>query len=249
MSPRAPALVLDFDGVVCDSVDECFSSSWAAFHRLFMGRSIPAATSESRAAFARLRPFVRSGEDFVLIQQMVDQGQHVDTQAVFDERARRAGSETLDRFKSVFYEARASLLSDDHAAWIRMNRIYPHVAAGIAGLPPGAPLYILSTKRPRFIAEILNANGISVPGEHILHSSGEPKLSEVERIRGEGGFEEAVFVEDQIDAIRGNSNRRISAYLATWGYVQAEWLREPAEVALLTPQGFLDLLARIRAQS
>jgi hypothetical protein len=32
------------------------------------------------------------------------------------------------------------------------------------------------------------------------------------------------------------------AYLATWGYVQPEWLR--TDVALLTPDAFRELLAR-----
>jgi phosphoglycolate phosphatase-like HAD superfamily hydrolase len=186
---------------------------------------------------------VRSGEDFVLIQQMIDEGFSVDSQAAFDDRARRAGSDTLGRFKELFYTARASRLLANRDAWIRMNRIYPHVAAGIAGLPRGAPLFILSTKRPRFVAEILDAQGIVVPRERILHSDGEPKLGAVERLRAQGGFEEAVFIEDQIDAIRGNANPRIRAFLATWGYVQAEWLREPGTVALLTPQAFTDLLA------
>ena len=60
----------------------------------------------------------------------------------------------------------------------------------------------------------------------------------------ENGFTDALFVEDQIDAIRRNANPRIRAYLAVWGYVQEEWLRSPAEVTLLSPDGFRDLLAR-----
>jgi phosphoglycolate phosphatase-like HAD superfamily hydrolase len=244
--PAAPrvALVLDFDGVICDSVDECFASSWTAFHQLFMNRAPGGAQGEARAAFARMRPFVRSGHDFVLIQQMVDRGLQVDSQAGFDDAAHRAGPDTLRRFEELFYEARASLLLTDRDAWIRMNRIYPHVAVGIAGLSRGAPLYILSTKRPQFIAEILDANGITVPPGSILLSSGEPKLRSVDRLRAQGRYEQAVFVEDQIDAIKGNADPRIKAYLATWGYVQAEWLRAPAVVELLNPETFLELLAR-----
>ncbi len=242
---RTPAaLVLDFDGVICDSIDEGFAASWTAYHRLYLNGTDGQAPDAARAAFARLRPYVRSGEDFVLIQEMVDRGVHVDSQEAFDEWARRAGPSALGRFKELFYAARTSLLESDKDAWLRMNRIYPHVAAGIAALPRGAPLYILSTKRPLFIAEILDARGIVVPRERILHSADEPKLAVVERLRAQGGFEEAVFVEDQIDAIIGNANPRIKAYLATWGYVQKEWLREPAPVALLTPEAFLDLLAR-----
>ncbi len=242
MSRFPSLLVLDFDGVICDSIEECFASSWTAYHDLFLQGAAPAASSEAHAAFARLRPFVRSGEDFVLIQKLVDDGVSIGSQAQFDEEARRAGSGRMERFMHLFYEARASLLKADRDGWLRMNRIYPHVAAGIAGLPAGAVLCVLSTKRPPFIAEILGAQGIALPQERIIHSEGEPKLAAVERLRMQGGFERAIFVEDQIDAISDNTNPRIMPYLATWGYVQAEWLR--AHVALLTPDSFRELLAR-----
>ena len=53
-----------------------------------------------------------------------------------------------------------------------------------------------------------------------------------------------MLVEDQIDAIRGDTNPRIRVFLATWGYVKEEWLAEPGPVTLLTPEGFLDLVKR-----
>ena len=40
------------------------------------------------------------------------------------------------------------------------------------------------------------------------------------------------------------SGPRITVFLATWGYVQSEWLREPLRVPTLTPQGFLSLIQR-----
>ncbi len=243
MIGTSPVLVLDFDGVICDSIEECFASSWAAYHGLFLHDAPRAPTEKAaRAAFARLRPFVRSGEDFVLIQRLVAGGVLPGSQAHFDEEARREGSATMERFKNLFYEARASLLASDRDDWLQMNLIYPHVAAAIAALPPAAPLHVLSTKRPPFIAEILAARGIALPQERIIHSAGEPKLAAVERLRVLGGFDRAIFVEDQIDAIRENANPRIMAYLATWGYVQPEWLR--TDVALLTPDAFRELLAR-----
>jgi phosphoglycolate phosphatase-like HAD superfamily hydrolase len=246
-----PLLVLDFDGVICDSVDECFASSWTAYHQLHRGEAPGAPDQSVRAAFAALRPYVRSGEDFVLIQEIVARGGTVSSQASFDETALRGGDAARAQYRELFYQARADFLRRDRAGWLALNRVYPHVARALARLPSSAPLYILSTKKPAFIAEILSAQSIAVDPQRIIWSDAEPKLVTVERLRsaygaaaGPGGSPSAraLFIEDQVDAIMHNTNPLVRVFLATWGYVQEAWLAPDGPVPLLAPQGFLDLL-------
>jgi phosphoglycolate phosphatase-like HAD superfamily hydrolase len=245
-----PLLVLDFDGVICDSVEECWVSSWTAYHELFLGRapsSPPAGPgADARLRFRALRPYVRSGEDFVLIQQLVSRGASVDSQAEFDREWEKPGAPSRRELKELYYRARTALFDRDPEAWVAMNRIFPHVPAALAGLSPRVPLYILSTKKPQFVSATLRANRLSVPESRVLYSEEEPKLSVVERLMRELPAQEAVFVEDQVDALRGNRNPRIRTFLATWGYVQAEWLRDPGpSFEPLDPQGFTRLLASL----
>ncbi len=246
-----PLLVLDFDGVICDSVDECFASSWTAYHQLHRGEPAGPPDESVRAAFAALRPYVRSGEDFVMIQEIVARGGTVTSQASFDETARRGGDATRARYRELFYQARADFLHRDRAGWLALNRVYPHVERAFARLPASAPLYILSTKKPAFISEILSAQSITVDPQHIIWSDAEPKLVTVEKLRsaygraaGPGGSPgtRALFIEDQVDAIVHNTNPLVRVFLATWGYVQKEWLAPHGPVPLLSPAGFLDLL-------
>jgi hypothetical protein len=93
-----------------------------------------------------------------------------------------------------------------------------------------------------FIGETLQANGIHVPEDRIIFSVGEPKLAAVERLRVEKGYDEAILVEDQIDAIKDNTNPRIRVFLASWGYVKREWLRPPLQVPVLD-EGAMEKLA------
>jgi phosphoglycolate phosphatase-like HAD superfamily hydrolase len=237
-------LVLDFDGVICDSIDECFASSWTAYHELYRKSRPPRLPSQARSDFAGLRPFIRTGEDFLLIQEMLASGTSVHDQNGFDEAAREAGAEKMSLFRELYYEARTALLHEDRDSWIAMNRIYPHMIAAFSLLLPAAPFYILSTKKPSFIAETLAAHHIKVPAPRILFTDREPKLETVERLLCEEGFPAAFFVEDQIDAIRGNSNPRIQVRLATWGYVRQEWLVPPLAVPLITPEGFLSFVQK-----
>jgi len=236
-----PLLVLDFDGVICDSAEEGFVSSWTAYHVLYRGGAGGTAPAASRAAFRALRPFVRSGEDFVLIQDLIADGTAVEDQAGFDRAWLRPGTPPRERFKELFYQARTNLLEKDRAAWLSLSSIYPHVRAALPRIFPGTPLYVLSTKKPQFVGEILTANGISIPRERVLYSHGEPKLATVETLRKSTGSEEAVFVEDQIDAIRGNTNPRIRVYLASWGYVQESWLLEDG-IPVIGPDAFARLV-------
>ena len=55
-APVSTLLVLDFDGVICDSVEECFVSSWEARFRLRGGTGpMPEPPADGLAAFARLQ--------------------------------------------------------------------------------------------------------------------------------------------------------------------------------------------------
>ncbi len=242
-------LILDFDGVICDSIEESFVSSWIAYFNLYLERKPVYMPVSLRKDFARMRPLVRGGEDFMLIQEILEQGAFVSQQAEFDAISRSAGKEKLKVFHDLFYKARAELLAKDRDSWLSMNRIYPHVASAFALLRPGTRVYILSTKKPDFIAEILSAKGISMPLERILYSGSERKMDIVLRIKEECAGREAVFIDDQIDhlaqpeASRG-SGGGIRVYLATWGYVREDWLKEPLRVPTITPREFLSLVQR-----
>jgi phosphoglycolate phosphatase-like HAD superfamily hydrolase len=240
---KAPLLVLDFDGVICDSVDECFASSWTAYHELRLGHTGALADDEARSRFKVLRPFVRSGEDFVFIQEFLARGTTVSDQASFDAAARKGGEAARERYRELFYQARSELLRRDRAGWLALNRVYPHMKSGLSRLPPSAPPFVLSTKKPPFIAEILAANEVGIPLERIIWSDAEPKLHTAARLRDQAGSSEAVFIEDQVDAIQGNADPRLRPYLATWGYVKKEWLSEK-RVALMTPEEFLLFVER-----
>src|SRR5215470_13306424 len=60
-------LVLDFDGVVCDGMEEFFESSWRAWQSLKIQEVPGGRRSELHDRFARLRPVVEAGWEMVLL--------------------------------------------------------------------------------------------------------------------------------------------------------------------------------------
>ncbi len=236
--------VLDFDGVICDSIDECLVASFHAYYDL-QGKAAPAGGPAARRdSFARLRVFIRSGEDYVLIQQLIDRGIEVGDQGQFDEQMRMAGRQEMARFHELFYSSRSALMARDRDAWLAMNRIYPQARATLQA-SVGRPLYILSTKRPQYIHDILGHAGIAVPAAQVLYSGEKRKLPFVEGLRVEGAFARAVFVDDQVDHLLRNPYPRVAVYLASWGYVASEEPARAAGIPVLLPGDLPGLVAGV----
>ena len=239
-------LVLDFDGVICDSVEECFVSSWEARFRLRGGTGpVPEPPAGGLAAFARMRPFVRNGEDFLVILESSERGIAASDQGAFDALAAGIGAGVLRDFKARFYVARERLLAEERDRWLRMNRVFPHArAALLAALAADLPLAILSTKRSPFILEILSANGVAFPAGAVHHTTG-PKVPVVRELLAASGCASAVFIDDQVDYLLGLDDPRIDGRLATWGYVRPEWLVPPLRARPIDPDGLLALVSRL----
>jgi phosphoglycolate phosphatase-like HAD superfamily hydrolase len=241
-------LVLDFDGVICDSVEECFVASWEARFRLRGGGgTVPEPPAGALAAFAHLRPFVRNGEDFLVVLDAAERGIGVADQAAFDALAAAAGQPMLRDFKVRFYAARERLLAEERPRWLSLNRLYPHARDALQrAAAAGVPTRILSTKRQPYIIEILTANGVPFPAEHVHFTTG-PKVPVVRALLAASGCARAVFVDDQIDYLVGLDDPDIEGRLAAWGYVRPEWLMPPVRVRPIEAEGLAPLVVSLGA--
>lgn len=219
---------LDFDGVICDSAEECLVSSWTAYFSL-QGTPLPSAVPANlKADFLNLRPYVRTGEDFVICQEILNGGLSVDSQEDFDRLASGKSAPALAGLRERFYDARTALLETDRDHWLRLHRLYPQAARELPRWACSPRFYILSTKRPRFIGEILAASGIAFARERILHADKTDKGARILETLECRGCRSAVLVDDQVDHLVSiqELGGPIAVYLAAWGYVKPEWLAE-----------------------
>jgi phosphoglycolate phosphatase-like HAD superfamily hydrolase len=240
-------LFLDFDGVICDSALECLVSSWLAYHVNYGGSRPDRVSVSLKRDFFSLRPFIRSGEDYVLIHELLQRQRTVGNQQDFDSFVEEAGPHKMIKYKKLFYEAREDLMRQDRSYWLALNPVYPHMAAALKRLSDCERLHIVSTKRPDFIGAILCSNGIDFTPERIHYSDKVEKIDLVADLLRKSGLERAVFVDDQIDHLRKKEAADpIEARLAAWGYVKPEWLDERATgVNVLTIEGMAGLFERL----
>ncbi len=235
---RKTRIFLDFDGVICDSVIECFVSSWLAYSD-YRDREPSHISLSDYFSFRNYRPFVRGGADYLLLQRCIDTGVRLSTQAAFDAEALLVGEDGMDEFHRQFYDVRRQLLENDRSYWLRLNRIYPGVLEPLKAVAPEA--WILTTKEAGFAHEILTSKGIDWNLDKIICSGKERKVRIIERILSKN--ETAVFIDDQIDHFSAPVDPRISCYLAAWGYVLPEWLE--GETKVLTEHGFAKLVEKL----
>ncbi len=214
---------LDFDGVLCDSLPECYAVSRAAYWTLHLGLPEPPRSRAEEAEFARMRPHIRRGADYLLLHLALREGLALDSQADFDALAARHAD--LDaRFHELFYRVRGDLLKNDPDRWFALNPLYPGVAEALARRSSNQDIIILSTKEASFILEILARHGIDWDAERVVCSGKESKLGFIDRSMAARGADGAVFVDDQVDHFKGRADRPVRLLLADWGYVREEWL-------------------------
>lgn len=231
------ALFLDFDGVMCDSVDECFASSWIAYRERLHG-SLPSAVRISDyRSFKRMRPFIRSGRDFVLIQKMIADGVSARTQREFDEVASRVDPGTLAEYDAALYAVREELVAHDRNFWLPLNRPYPPLDRVLREAAASPDLWIVSTKRPAYISLILGHWGIEWdPARIRLPGTGEDKIGVIVAIMRNRGYRTGMFVDDQADHLRCAGADSLECRLARWGTI-----RLGAVAAAPLPAGVSDI--------
>ncbi|NOY09329.1 MAG: hypothetical protein GXP33_10875 [Spirochaetes bacterium] len=216
---------IDFDGVICDSLDECLVSSWIGYYRYYRKKEPKAVSSGLRRRFLSYRPFIRRGSDYLLIQELIDRNIKITSNEQFDEYRRKEGAELMDLFGDYFYRARDYLLKTDYLYWLNLNRIYPFILKPLTEASKKENIHILSTKKVKYIIETLKNNGITIPSERVHYSSDSDKLSFINKFLKNSPFETAVLIDDQIDNLKGNKNRSITPYLALWGFIDTSWLK------------------------
>jgi phosphoglycolate phosphatase-like HAD superfamily hydrolase len=237
-------LVLDFDGVVCDGIDEMGESGRRTIAAL-TGRDVP---QSSRAAhqrrFAALRPAIESGWEMVALCGILAESDESGDGALVDGKRWAAARDAYLKSRGLapatvaatFDEVRARWMDADPQGWLTRHRFYPGIAAWLTRLASeGAPTYILSTKSKRFLDALLSWQKVPLPSERVIGRA-EPKREKWDVIRTLATAHEVPlahvwFVEDRLATLLDLREHApdVAAgrlFLADWGYIFRD--RDPA---------------------
>lgn len=229
-------IVFDFDGVVCDSTDECIVTSWNAWEtwesRSGFRRKLSDFSDAEKIAFRKLRPYVRGAGEYYIIRRAQAENIELHGQADIDHYVGQ-WKELIDPFKNVFFDCRNKLRGENLLAWVELHPVFQEVIDVLIELNKQNRLYIATLKDGESVKLILEHHGVVIPPERMLDQSQiKSKLQALDRICEtlHCNKSDVLFLDDNFTHLIEPFKAGYLVYLTNWGSALPEF----AEMAKAT---------------
>jgi phosphoglycolate phosphatase-like HAD superfamily hydrolase len=215
-------LALDFDGVVCDSIGECMTTSHLAYCEVSPHLPLEC-PSLWQSLFRARRGVVRPSGHYLLLWDWITRFPDRNLSPHQFEQLGCGQELRIKDFERLFHSLRDAAINDDPDRFVHLNPLYPGVVESWPALRQW-PLYIVSTKDEPSIRLILSRSGLEVDG--IFGRGVGPKPESLLRIAAahRSPPDRVVFVDDNALHVADAASVGVTAVLANWGYGP----REPA---------------------
>ena len=222
-----PVIALDFDGVICDSLEECLVTAHNAYHWLEGSDRWTNSTADIKPevadSFRRLRHYARNAPELWLIMHWcLTDGGTLD-QARYDELTSRYAAR-LPLFEPVFFESRHVLSSAGLDRWLGLHRMYPEFRDGWEEVKGRFPTHIVTTKDLISVQYFNRHWELGIPEENLwTKERGLPKEEIVRHIAEESGqpIQYVLFVDDHPHHVREVAATGARCFWASWGFLGA----------------------------
>ena len=229
MSNKYKYVVFDFDGVVCDSTNECIITARNAWERRNkrdgFRRSLDEFSHAETDTFCPLRPYVRgAGEYYILMRAINSSDVSISSQKDFDNFCRK-WEDQLNSFKDVFFIERNRLRKEDMESWIELHDVYSDVITVMKDLLYQGRLLIATLKDGKSVRLILKNNGINISPKDILDQSQiSSKLEALNYFVAEKKImkKELCFIDDNVTHLIEPNNDDFNVFLSGWGNTMIE---------------------------
>jgi 3-deoxy-D-manno-octulosonate 8-phosphate phosphatase KdsC-like HAD superfamily phosphatase len=215
-------LAMDFDGVIADSILECAITGYNGY-QIYCGNNVRINTPEEIASdqlitFRKMRPYIRSGEDYIYLFHALNDNINISTQEEFD-KFQRTYRERRELYHQLFYSARQILINSDHDNWINFNPLYNGMGNFLRSIHNR--VHIVSTKTSKYINDILETNGIKINSKNIHDASGSISKPEIIiRLMKDHKLSprKLIFIDDHFDTLHKVKLTGVRCLFAEWGY-------------------------------
>ena len=217
-------LVVDFDGVLCDSAVECMLTAYNAY-KVVLGssgapvRSIDALNAAHAELFLRHRHLVRVAKEYFLLWYEIERD--ADLERLAELKADKSiAPDLLTSYHDHFYSERVVWRNADPNGWNAANPLFPGIDPLALRIRDGSAV-ILSAKDEPSIRSILAFHGVDPTKTDIYGSdTGLDKHELVQRIADEHEIAAAdmLCLDDNLDNLTMLADEGVKGCLAMWGY-------------------------------
>ena len=226
-----PVLALDFDGVLCNSVNECMLSALSAHNaiegegkKVFM--SIEDVSPLFKDAFKEWRYLVRPAKEYDALCRAISHGDAIESHfSLFKQDERR-----LSEFETEFFRFRNEWRSSNPEDWFGMHSEYPNFQDSWAALHALGEIRIVTNKDLASVMAFNERWQLNLEDDWIWSKERQSSKSEaVLRIANELEISasEVHFIDDDPKYLEEVSKTGAATYWASWGYAPENSFRQP----------------------
>ncbi|MEV7090510.1 HAD family hydrolase [Streptomyces sp. NPDC093085] len=229
MEQASGLLALDFDGVVCDALDECALVTWLGDrpHDLTLSgpEQLARVPAEFTARFRKVRNYARVLDHFLVAHH--PEAEAIGSQAEFDRLFASFPDPRIQRFVAGASDARDWFRNTEPDFWLGLHTLYPGVADLL--LRAGVPVVIVTAKDEPSVRAILDRHGLETAVAGVYgECAAKPEAVREACARRGIPLEAATFVDDNLTNVRRVSATGARAWWARWGYQTPEHRAEAA---------------------
>lgn len=211
------AVFLDFDGVIVDSIKECYLVSKYAYFGSAINRYDE---KDYRQLFYKYRGFVGPVYQYLVLHRVIEryiEKEDVDIVSDFSIMNRKVKTSEKERFEFIFFKIR-DFLQKDLGKWIKLHKL-TNFGRKIQNKYL-RNYFVITTKDKKSVELLLSFYRIRI--KNILCVEDYDKFGSkgklITNVLDTSGYENAVFIDDSsvhLDSVRDG---RIKCYFADWGY-------------------------------
>lgn len=225
----------DFDGVVWDTVNECFYVGYNVFKKI--EGDIPADELILRDAFRSGRYLARTGGDFYIIFHLIKQNPDIDFLKIKNEnfyKLREELSEKINIFLQDFYNFRKQLIEKDFSFWMSLQSSFEGVSDMLAVIKNKfMDLVICSTKDEQSIKKML----AYLKQDYIVFGKEytTDKKEQIITITKKYGIKpsQVIFVDDLMENLLAVRETGAKVIMAGWGYNNSKERKKASDAGII----------------
>lgn len=219
-------VVFDFDGVISNSIEECFLVSYHAYKGKTKVDSdfFEVDEPKTKPLFFQYRYLVGAAYEYFFLWEAIDQWLVTpDTSliSIYLQKKERGKTQETERHYEVFFQLRNQLRNKYLQDWIRINPVYPDIIELLTQVSNRFEFYIASTKDEPSIEMILKDNDFEMPTEHIVGKTvSTDKQNQLKQILQWTAKppEKVYFIDDNLNHLNRVHPLDVHCFLASWGY-------------------------------
>jgi phosphoglycolate phosphatase-like HAD superfamily hydrolase len=221
-------LVIDFDGVLCDSTEECIVTAWNAWNKYNTKTCrvrAPAEVPESIQCALRInRSYVRTAGEYLILLEAARRGQKIDSQQDYDNLFNEFRP-AIKLYGEVFFSVRDSLRSEDESHWLGLHTVFPEIPNDLQRLWEAYTVFVVTGKDSKSVQKFFDSFNLPISSSRIYDKdAAHDKLSAIRVIASSlcQPLSSVAFVDDNIHHLLPPHRAGCHVFMAGWGYHTSE---------------------------